>query len=119
MALMLRWNPPWNPACKPARWLILAAPLLPVAALPSALGGQAAAPERPVSAQLEFSGRPLAQPRPLSSAAMGLPETGAAGARGTPSRPGEALHDPRADALHALPAPDVMTVAPPRMEGEP
>jgi len=83
------------------------APLLMAAAAPPC--GQAPPPGDQVPVPLDLSGHPV--PRtPLVSSALTMPDA-TASCDAAPGS-GSTTHDPRADALHGLPTPDMMQVIP-------
>lgn len=97
----------------PWRKLVLTAPLLMVAARPLQCGQAPAPGEQPV-VPLDLAGQPLRH-TPLVSTSVAVSRALDEAGAGIP-RQGDSLRDPRADALHALPEPGVVTVSPPRPE---
>lgn len=95
------------------RTLILAAPWLIAAEAPPSPCGQAALAEQP--APLQQLGGPLSNGPLMGTAIVAPPAHDVTIACASPRRETGASRDPRVDALHGLPTPEVMPVMPSRL----
>jgi hypothetical protein len=93
--------------------LVLTVPLLLAAAEPPSPCGQSAVSEQG-PAPLAQPGAPLSRAPLLSTAIATPPSVDVASACASRSRQGGSSPNPRADALHALPTPEVTSVMPSR-----